>query len=174
MVRKKYFNNSNKEKEIKEDNVFIVDLLSKLPNDNPFYKLIKHELYFYADMAFKYKLSCCFLSILTVILPATVTAISALSDITPFHFKLLIAMLSAISSVSAGIIGVFNLREQWISYRSSCESLKIEISKYLSKAEPYNKKDEAINESMFIKNCERLFKKEGNAWIGNNKSNTHG
>lgn len=160
-----------KERSIREDNVFITEMLNDLPKDNAFYRLIKHQLFFYADKAHKYKRWCCFLSVLTVILPAIVTSIGAMSTITPFCCKLAITLLSAISSVSAGVIGVFNLREQWISYRMSCEKLKLEVSKFLSKTEPYNK-EESINEGIFVKNCEMIFENEGNKWVGNTRFNS--
>lgn len=163
--------NYNKERCIQEDYAFITSVLAELPENNAFVKLIKHNLYFYAEKARKYKLLCLFLSALTILFPAIVTAISALSDITPFCCKLAIAMLSTLSSVSAGAIGVFNLREQWISYRTSCEKLKMEISKYLTKAEPYNDGDNNKNDSMFINNCEIIIENEGKTWIGNIRDN---
>ena len=160
---KDYYN----EREIKIDQVFIPELLNDLPNDSAFYKMIKHELYYYADKAREYKLWCNILTAFTIILPAIVTAISALSNISPFICKAAIALFSALSSVIAGLIGGFRLREQWINYRTNCEKLKLEISKYLSKMEPYNNLESKEAECLFVQNCERIFEKEGSMWTGN-------
>ena len=153
----------NKDFSIKEDSVYVLELLNGL-EDSPFKKQVEHNLYFYIYKARQCKYICNLLTAFTVAFPILVTAISAMSIIEPIGCKIFITIFSAASSISAGMLGTFRFKEEWIIYRSNSEKLKMEISLFLEKAEPYNCIENEDAKQLFINNCKSLFKFESIIW----------
>ncbi|MDF9797279.1 hypothetical protein OKW21_002542 [Catalinimonas alkaloidigena] len=75
-------------------------------------------------------------------------------------------------AIFVGIIGVtvaaitavnslYKFQENWIAYRSTCESLKLQKYLYLTGTEPYHEK-ETFN--LLVQNVEMIISKENGSW----------
>lgn len=148
---------------IYQDINYITSLLDGLPSGS-LKNALGHEMLFYAKKARLYKILFHILTGLTVIMPAIVTAISSMCTIEPFYCKCAISVISALSTISAGLIGVFSMKEHWTTYRVNCEFLKRELLLYLNSVSPYDNMDAQLNEKLFIKNSGHLFVEEANQW----------
>lgn len=79
----------------------------------------------------------------------------------PFPGALVIAILGALIVVIAGTVSLNQFQENWIEYRTTCESLKHEKFLYLTKSEPFH-----IEEPfhLFVQRIESLISKENSSW----------
>lgn len=151
------------------DKIYIPKLLEKVGQSSA-KDLLAHELYFYSSQALLYKRLFICLSLFTVLMPAAVTGISSFAIITPIYVKILITVFSAISTVSAGILGIFKVRDHWINYRTNCERLKREIILYTEKIAPHDGITEEQSYKLFIERCEDIIGDERTQWRKNNKA----
>ena len=81
-----------------------------------------------------------------------------------FHWSLIkgvIPLLSAIVAILAGLIALFKFQENWISYRTTSESLKHEKYLYLTKVPPYDKENPF---EILVKTVESIISKENTLW----------
>lgn len=81
-----------------------------------------------------------------------------------FHWSLTIGilpLLSTVVAILAGLIAFFKFQENWISYRTTSESLKHEKYLYLTKVCPYN---EGNCFEVLVKNVENIISRENSLW----------
>lgn len=76
--------------------------------------------------------------------------------------RLLVALLGASIAIISGIIGLYKLQENWLEYRTTCESLRHEKYLYLTKTEPYNTDDLF---ALLVNRVETLISKENTNWV---------
>lgn len=152
-----------------QDKIYIPKLLERIDQSSA-KDLLAHELYFYSSQARLYKKLFICLSLFTVIMPAAVTGLSSFANITPIYVKILITVFSAISTVSAGLLGIFKVRDHWINYRTNCERLKREIILYTEKITPYDDITKEKPYKLFIERCEDIIGDERIQWRKNNKT----
>ncbi len=79
----------------------------------------------------------------------------------------LIGILGALVVLFASLLSLNQFQENWIEYRTTCESLKHEKFLFLTKSEPYN--DESPF-GLFVQRVESLISKENSAWSQYTKS----
>jgi hypothetical protein len=72
-----------------------------------------------------------------------------------------IGVLGAVIVVLASFLSLGQHQENWIGYRTTCESLKHEKYLFLSQVEPYETKERF---SLFVRRLENLISKENSAW----------
>ena len=72
-----------------------------------------------------------------------------------------IGILGAIVVVLAAFQSLGQYHENWLEYRTTCESLKHEKFLFLTKSEPYDS-DNAF--ALFVERVESLVSKENSAW----------
>ena len=80
---------------------------------------------------------------------------------------LTVALLGALIAVISTIISLNQFQENWIEYRTTCESLRHEKFLYLTKAEPYNNEEPF---GLFVQRVESLISKENSSWSQYTKS----
>ena len=81
-----------------------------------------------------------------------------------FHWSLIkgvIPLLSTIVAILAGLIALFKFQENWVSYRTTSESLKHEKYLYLTKVSPYDRENSF---ETLVKNVENIISKENTLW----------
>ena len=78
-----------------------------------------------------------------------------------FPANFTIAVLGALIAVIAAVISLNQFQENWIKYRTTCESLKHEKHLYLTKAEPYQSEESF---QLFVQRVESLISKENRDW----------
>lgn len=74
---------------------------------------------------------------------------------------ILIGILGAIVAILASLLSLNQFQENWIEYRTTCESLKHEKYLFLTNTEPYNEEDPF---GLFVQRIESLISKENSAW----------
>lgn len=74
---------------------------------------------------------------------------------------LVVSLLGVVIAVSAALIGLGNYQENWVEYRTTCESLRHEKYLFMTKATPY---DDAEPFNLFVQRVEGLVSKENSTW----------
>ena len=74
---------------------------------------------------------------------------------------LTIGALGAGVAILASFLSLFQFQENWIEYRTTCESLKHEKYLFLTGAEPYN---DVAPYDLFVQRIESLISKENSVW----------
>lgn len=87
----------------------------------------------------------------------------------PFPVTLTLGILGASIAVISAAISLNQFQENWIEYRTTCESLKHEKFLYLTKAEPYHEQEPF---RIFVQRFEGLISKESRAWAQYTQANT--
>ena len=75
--------------------------------------------------------------------------------------KIAIGLLGVAIAAIAAILGLYNFQENWIKYRTTCESLKKEKFKFLTQVSPYDG-DSAF--PLLVEHVEGLISKENTDW----------
>ncbi len=83
--------------------------------------------------------------------------------------KWIVGILGVTVSVLAGITGINRFQENWISYRTTAESLKHEKFLFLTKSGPYTEEYSFEN---FVQRIEGLISRENSTWAFSNKKQT--
>lgn len=74
---------------------------------------------------------------------------------------LAVSVLGVIIAICAALIGLGNYQENWVEYRTTCESLRHEKYLFSTKATPY---DDAEPFNLFVQRVEGLVSKENSTW----------
>lgn len=90
-------------------------------------------LNWYAKKAIHYRFLFFLLSIMNIAAPL----ISGLL-LTYLNKGFISTILSALTSLSASLLALFNVRDKWTSYRSAAEYIKQQYTLYIIKAAPYH------------------------------------
>lgn len=75
--------------------------------------------------------------------------------------KFAIGLMGVVVAVIAGVLSLYKFQENWVQYRSTCESLRSEKFLYQTQSAPYNT-DQAF--PLFVQKVETLLSKETSAW----------
>ena len=86
--------------------------------------------------------------------------VNYVSDTSGF-MRLLVAFIGASIAIVSGIIGLYKFHENWLEYRTTCESLRHEKFLYLTCSEPYNIEDPF---PLLVNRVETLISKENTNW----------
>ena len=74
---------------------------------------------------------------------------------------IVVGVLGAAGAIFASLLSLNQFQENWIEYRTTCESLKHEEYLFLTNAEPYNEEDPF---GLFVQRIESLISKENSTW----------
>jgi hypothetical protein len=74
---------------------------------------------------------------------------------------IVVGILGALVAILASLLSINQFQENWIEYRTTCESLKHEKYLFLTNAEPYNEEETF---GLFVQRIESLISKENSAW----------
>ena len=73
----------------------------------------------------------------------------------------IVGILGAFVAIVAAVLSLYQFQENWIAYRTTCESLKHEKYLFVTKAEPYHE-DDAFD--LFVQRVEGLISRENSSW----------
>jgi len=76
-------------------------------------------------------------------------------------------VLGAVVAILASLVSLNRFQENWIEYRTTCESLKHEKYLFLTNADPYLEDDPF---RLFVRRIEGLISKENSAWSQHTRS----
>ncbi len=82
------------------------------------------------------------------------------SDFT-LGLKFTAGLLGVIVGAISGFLGLFQTQENWISYRTTCETLRHEKFFFQTKSKPYNTEDPF---PLLVERVEMLISKENTSW----------
>jgi len=72
-------------------------------------------------------------------------------------------VLSSLVAIVSASLKTFKYQENWIHYRTTCETLRKEIHYYLAKIDEYGDADDPIGR--FVKRVEALISRENTLWL---------
>jgi len=80
--------------------------------------------------------------------------------------QIIIGLLGLLVAIITAILGLYKFQENWIAYRTTCESLRHEKYLFLTECEPY---DGDAPFKLFVQRVESLISKENTKWSDNIK-----
>ena len=92
---------------------------------------------------------------------ASLTPILILME--PDWSKWLAAAIAVLAATSAGALKIFKYQENWINYRTTCETLRKEIHYYKAGIQGYEHTTD--KEALFVSRVESLISRENTLWI---------
>lgn len=99
------------------------------------------------------------LQFITLLAAVAIPVISLSSG--DFKVRFLVALLGAIAALAAGLLSLYQFRDQWLDYRSTAESLKFEKHLFLTRSAPYNTPSAF---TLFVQQVESLIISENRNW----------
>ncbi len=72
--------------------------------------------------------------------------------------QIVVGLIGVGIAIITASLGLYQFEQNWIEYRTTCESLKKEKYLYLTKIEPYDKDDERF--ALLVRRVETLISKE--------------
>jgi len=105
-----------------------------------------------------------FLSVVGIIIPATIPIINFYSFDNSTNTSLIVNCLSFITSISVAFLSLFKAKEKWIHFRCVAELLQAELSLYAEGVGQY--RDAKKRNQRFAVKIERIMASENKQWKG--------
>lgn len=102
------------------------------------------------------------LSFAQITLAAFIPLLSGYADKLSFA-NMLIGIFGACIAIITGYLTINKFQENWIEYRTTCETLKHEKFKYITQVAPYDS-DNAFN--ILVQQIESIISKQNTQWSG--------
>jgi len=105
------------------------------------------------------------LIVFSAMTPVLIAISFGLSDYS--YLKWIAVITAIIVTITSSVLRIFKFHENWITYRTTCETLKKEIHYYKANVgEYYNNKDK---EATFVQRVESLISQENTLWLNVSK-----
>ena len=120
-------------------------------------------------------------SVITIVLPAVTTMLTAISE--EFAVRIISSCMSSLTAIFTALLALFKFQHKWIQYRTTSEALQTELSRMISQTKEYSKaglekmfdkkftdseedKAELVNlrEKVFLVQIESIMAKEKTQW----------
>ena len=121
---------------------------------------VDHQFNWYDDKSQAAQKSFKQLRTTEVVLAASIPFLAGLIQFSPL-IPFLIGLIGVCIVILASVLSLNQYQENWIEYRTSCESLKHEKYLFLTASEPY---DSPSPFPLFVERIEGLISKENSAW----------
>lgn len=128
---------------------------------------IDHQIKWYSDRSRENQRWYKYLRLFEICSAASIPFLVGYVDHDDSGFKIAIGILGATVAVIAGILGLFQLQEHWVEYRTTCESLKHEKHLFLTATQPYDIDNPF---PLLVQRVESLISKENSTWSQYTKS----
>lgn len=104
------------------------------------------------------------LSIFGIVLTASIPPLTLFTEVAP-AIKFVVAIAGAAASILSSVLYLHKSKENWIEFRTICESLKSEREKYLHFVPPYGHElSDEERDAHFIAVCESMMQQEHTNW----------
>ena len=101
------------------------------------------------------------LQVIVIIAAAMIPFLSGyMSESTPY-LKFLIGALGIVIAAMTAILGLYQFQENWLEYRTTCETLRHEKYLFLTGAAPYNAEQPFL---LLVERVESMISKENTNW----------
>lgn len=121
---------------------------------------LNDQIEWYDAKSIKNQRSFKFLQIVVIVVSATIPFLAGFSHISKF-LVIAIGVAGVVVTVSTGLLALFRFQENWIQYRTTCESLKHEKYLYDARTGPYDREDAF---AVLVQRVENLISKENSSW----------
>lgn len=101
------------------------------------------------------------LRIIEIITAASIPFLSAYMTQGELWMRLIVGVLGVVITVITSVIALYRFQENWIEYRTTCESFKHEKYLFLTKSKPYDDEDAF---PLFVERIEALISIENTKW----------
>jgi hypothetical protein len=99
--------------------------------------------------------------VVSIIAAASIPFLSGYITETNIAMKLPVGVLGVVVAAITAILGFYKFQENWLAYRTTCESLRHEKYLFLTKSEPYDSEDAF---KLLVARVEGLISKENTNW----------
>lgn len=104
-----------------------------------------------------------FLSILEIVFPGIIIILNCASDYWELPYKLIITILSVLSTFTASMLSLFKFHKKWMHYRFVAETLQTQFSLYLGQVGAYNETEDN-RDKLFVSITEEIMRNELFDW----------
>lgn len=101
------------------------------------------------------------LQIASILASATIPFLVGYVTETTVILKVSVGVLGLAVAATTAILGIYKFQENWLEFRTTCESLKHEKYLFLTNSEPY---DTGAPFKLLVERVESLISKENTAW----------
>jgi len=101
------------------------------------------------------------LQLVTIVTAACIPFLTGYLSSEAICLKYIVGALGVLVVILTGINNVYKFQENWIAYRSTCESLKHEKYLYTTGTKPY---DGSGSFNLLVQRVEMLISKENSSW----------
>ena len=101
------------------------------------------------------------LQVIAILAAASITFLSGYMTDELMWIKISIGLLGLLVAAVTGILSLYRFQENWIEYRTICESLKHEKFIYLTRTDPYDGENAF---TLLVERVETLISKENTNW----------
>lgn len=84
------------------------------------------------------------------------------------YLQYLVGILGIVIAIITGVLVLYKFQENWIEYRTTCETLIHQKYLYETECVPYDNEENRFNN--FVQTCESIISKENSNWTLNNKT----
>jgi hypothetical protein len=101
------------------------------------------------------------LQVASIFVSATIPFLSGYITETTIMLKISVGLLGLAVATITAVLGLYKFQENWLEFRTTCESLEHEKYLFLTKSEPY---DQTEPFKLLVQRVENLLSKENTAW----------
>ena len=101
------------------------------------------------------------LQVLIIVASATIPFLSGFMDESTLFLKIAVGLLGLAIATATAILGLYQFQENWLEYRTTCETLRHEKYLFLTGASPYNEEEPFL---LLVERVEGLISKENTNW----------
>lgn len=101
------------------------------------------------------------LQVIVIVSSATIPFLSGYMSEETLYLKIAIGLLGLLIAAITAVLGLYQFQENWLEYRTTCETLRHEKYLFLAKAAPYNEEDPFL---LLVERVEGLISKENTNW----------
>lgn len=148
----------------KEKQGYIGVLLSQISSEK-IRAYLEHELFTYEKKAKRNRTTYYILATIAFVMPIIAALIATLTEIIDSNVAIVImGVMSVLSSICTGLLGIFKNYESWIRYRYNCEIVKLEVNKYLMCIGAYEDLEAEKRDKLFCTNICNIIGDEIGEW----------
>ncbi len=103
------------------------------------------------------------LMVISIIMSSSIPVLTLMLDLS-YTIKIIISVLSSSITGISAIIALYNYRELWVQYRTSCEILKSVLYKFFTRSGEFKDLEDSKMYDMLITSCENYITKEFETW----------
>lgn len=106
------------------------------------------------------------LQVIVIIASASIPFLSGYMSETTVYIKIVVGILGLVIAAITAVLGLYQFQENWMEYRTTCESLRHEKYLFLTGAEPYHVDEPFL---LLVERVEGLISKENTNWSSHMK-----